>query len=486
MKAQVFNPFLPDYEYIPDIEPHVFGGRLYLYGSHDRFGGKKFCMNDYVVWSAPVDDLSQWRFDGEIYRKTQDPDNIAGKQCLWAPDVTEGPDKRYYLYYCLSDLPRIGVAVCNTPNGKFEFLGLVQDKKGGVVGLRSGDTLPFDPALLTDDDGRIWLYYGNGPMRFNHDKKKQKASVCVELYPDMLTIKSEPRPLVPTLHNSKGTGFEGHEFFEASSIRKLDGRYYFIYSSVQFHELCYALSTRPDSGFEYNGVLVSNGDIHPDDRVKINFIGRANKGIHNYIGNNHGSLLKLNGSHYIFYHRHTNRAMFSRQACAEEIRLLPDGKFIQAELTSCGMNGKPLKGRGKYGARIACHLFSKKGALFGVHPLIQNRKHPAFTQDGQDRENDPGQYIENLRDGAAAGFRYFEFQDTSKIRITIRGKGNGKFVVRNGLKERTEKIIAVIPIKAAREWKIFEAPFIIEKGIHALYFTYEGSGAFDFLDFELL
>ena len=70
MKNQVFNPILPGYEYIPDIEPHVFGGRLYLYGSHDRFGGNKFCLNDYVVWSAPVDDVSQWRFDGVIYRKT--------------------------------------------------------------------------------------------------------------------------------------------------------------------------------------------------------------------------------------------------------------------------------------------------------------------------------------------------------------------------------------------------------------------------------
>ena len=36
MKKQVFNPYLPLYEYIPDGEPHVFDGRLYIYGSHDR------------------------------------------------------------------------------------------------------------------------------------------------------------------------------------------------------------------------------------------------------------------------------------------------------------------------------------------------------------------------------------------------------------------------------------------------------------------
>ena len=33
---QIFNPYLPSYEYIPDGEPHIFGDRLYIYGSHDR------------------------------------------------------------------------------------------------------------------------------------------------------------------------------------------------------------------------------------------------------------------------------------------------------------------------------------------------------------------------------------------------------------------------------------------------------------------
>ena len=75
MKFQAFNPYLPSWEYIPDAEPHVFGDRLYVYGSHDRFDGPLFCMNDYVCWSAPIDDLSQWRFEGTIYKKDQDPHN---------------------------------------------------------------------------------------------------------------------------------------------------------------------------------------------------------------------------------------------------------------------------------------------------------------------------------------------------------------------------------------------------------------------------
>ena len=58
MKQQVFNPYLPSYEYIPDGEPRIFDGRLYVFGSHDRLGGTTYCENDYVTWSAPLSDLS--------------------------------------------------------------------------------------------------------------------------------------------------------------------------------------------------------------------------------------------------------------------------------------------------------------------------------------------------------------------------------------------------------------------------------------------
>ena len=115
MKNQAFNPYLPSYEYIPDGEPYVFDKRVYVYGSHDRFDGAAFCLNDYVCWSAPVDDLSDWRYEGVIYRRTQDPLNSAGKERLFAPDVQRGPDGRYYLFYALNMTTAISVAVCDTP-----------------------------------------------------------------------------------------------------------------------------------------------------------------------------------------------------------------------------------------------------------------------------------------------------------------------------------------------------------------------------------
>ena len=98
MKKQVYNPFLPIYECVPDGEPHVFGDRVYLYGSHDKEGGETFCMLDYTTYSAPVTDLSDWRCEGTIYRADQDPAYPTDRKFMYAPDVVQGNDGRFYLY----------------------------------------------------------------------------------------------------------------------------------------------------------------------------------------------------------------------------------------------------------------------------------------------------------------------------------------------------------------------------------------------------
>ena len=89
---QAVNPYLPSYEYVPDGEPHVFNGRVYVYGSHDRFGGNDFCLNDYVCWSARADDLANWRYEGTSYRSVQDPLCAEGSTAmrLFAPYVQRG------------------------------------------------------------------------------------------------------------------------------------------------------------------------------------------------------------------------------------------------------------------------------------------------------------------------------------------------------------------------------------------------------------
>ena len=474
MKKQVFNPFLPLWEYIPDGEPHVFGKRVYLFGSHDRAGGDAFCLNDYVCWSAPVDNLKDWKYEGVIYKKEQDPLNPEGKHTLFAPDVCRGPDGRYYLYYALDFLSVISVAVCDKPAGEYKFYGHVHFKDGHVLSSREGEPYAFDPAVLCEGNGATYLYMGYCPYPPRHLMEVPKTytySWVYRLADDMLTIVGEPEKVAPSFSNSQGTGFEGHEFFEASSIRKAGEKYYFIWSSYHGHELCYATSSSPTGPFKFGGTIISNGDIGLDGITDAS-------DCNNYIGNNHGSIEKINGQWYVFYHRHTNRRSFSRQACAEKIQILPDGSIPQVEMTSCGLNGSPLSGKGKYPATISCVLRSRSGTMRGEVPL--KGIHPYITQDGADGEEEAFQHIANFRRCAVCGYKYFAPAGAKKITVTLRGNGRGQLIVNDGASN-----LASVPVSPSTGWTQFSATFTEPKEVYALYFMFLGDGAIDILNFEL-
>ena len=105
----------------------------------------------------------------------------------------------------------------------------------------------------------------------------------------------------------------------------------------------------------------------------------------------------------------------------------------------------------------------------------------AFTQEGEDREDNPNQYIQNMVDGATAGYRYFDIQKAKTLSIEVRGTATGAFVVRDG---KEGPVAAKIQIAPAKDWTSFSAPLTISSGKHALYFTYEGEGAADFMSFQ--
>lgn len=52
-----------------------------------------------------------------------------------------------------------------------------------------------------------------------------------------------------------------HAMWAPDVVKGPDGKYYFVYSSVQSHELCYAVSDKPDKGYPYGGTLVDIGDV---------------------------------------------------------------------------------------------------------------------------------------------------------------------------------------------------------------------------------
>lgn len=419
MKRQCFNPYLPSWEYIPDAEPRLFDGRVYIYGSHDRFGSKEYCVNDYVSWSAPEDDLSDWRYEGIIFRKDQTPWNT--KNLLYyAPDVVPGTDGKYYLFYSVQNSSIASVAVCDTPAGKFEYLGDVHFPDGRVYGSNPEDWFLFDPAVLVDDDGRIYLYAGSGQPSNGNFGHEIKGLFVMELSSDMLTIIGEPTIILPADFNPKRPNY-----WEGPSIRHIGKWYYLVYPATDITGLNYAMSLFPDKGFIHKGPIHSSSDIGLNGRKLMNAAYP--------MGNSHGGMVCVKGQWYIFDHRRTGETT-NRQPVAERIEIKEDGSISMVESTSCGLNEGPLRGIGTYPAYIACCL--KSSGFFGLHNPMGG---PYITQDGPDYEpkepadgevnvdtetNAPKARICGIKNGCVVGYKYFDLTETKHITITARG-GDG-------------------------------------------------------------
>ena len=136
------NPYMPLWEHIPDGEPRVFEDpdnpgqyRVYLYGSHDTRRWA-YCGYDIPVWSAPVEDPTDWRYDGIAFQSIVN--GVA--DILFAPDVVEvvEPDgtKSYYLYPNNQAWGRNSqVAKSKRPDGPFEVINWKPGSKTETVGI---------------------------------------------------------------------------------------------------------------------------------------------------------------------------------------------------------------------------------------------------------------------------------------------------------------------------------------------------------------
>lgn len=362
------NPYLPNWEYIPDGESRVFGDRIYVYGSHDRKDSIDFCDYKLKVWSAPVSDPTKWVCHGDIFRSRDGHDSPSDvdwtDELLFAPDVVERGGK-YYLYAYIVNAKGC-VAVADRPEGPFRLLSRYEYD---IPNHYDNGTF-IDPGVLVDDDGRVYIYCG------------YQGSYMCELKDNMYEAVpgSYKLDIIPTA--------EPHRFFEACSPRKINGTYYLIYSPQRGSCLDYATSDSPTGPFTYRGTIIDNG---------IDFPG----------GNDHGSVCCINGQWYIFYHRMTNGTIMSRRGCVERIEILPDGTIPQVEMTSLGFE-ESLNPYDFTQADTACVL---KGGCYITETSVFERP------------------IVNVTDGCVMGWKYFDFGEdfaskTMQIRLKLRGTGS--------------------------------------------------------------
>lgn len=542
------NPYLPLWEHLPDGEPRVFEDpdnpgkmRAYIIGSHD-VTYKSYCGNDIRIWSAPVENLTDWRDEGPVFSHY-----VNGKwDTMFAPDLVEVKDKAtgkktYWLYPHSRGWRRVPM-VCkgDRPDGPFTPVNLNADGTACV----DGSIIDFDPSVfvenITDKKDpdfargfRAYVFYG-----FRH-------STAFELDPDnMYAVRPNTQIhdyFIPAserygvIRDPKGTQYPAlykgqnpgeFNFFEASSIRQVGNKYVMVFSGYSGPDyglgstnsaLRYAYGDSPLGPWRSGGVLVdSRGVVPNEDGTHLVSMNAAH--------NTHGSLQEINGQWYVFYHRPPRGFGFARQAMVAPVKIewdkkavakggqvrivaydpyaknnewtaeASDGtKYTGAEVTSEGFHIFGLPPYAYYSAGIACYMSDQQ-----------------WLQDNFDVWNN-SMDLANIPNGGIVGFKYFGFGglakaskginafngtkngDGTKLCLNLTPKGKGAFrihVMLDGPYSNATwqgKEIAVVDVKgdAAQKAASYEVAVPAVEGLtgkHAIYLVIEGKGSEGLLD----
>ena len=536
--ANAQNPYLPLWEHVPDGEPRVFEDpdqpgkfRTYIIGSHD-VNYSAYCGPDIRMWSAPVEDLSQWRDEGPIFTWFVD----GQWDTMYAPDLVEVKDKAtgkktYYLYPHSRGWRRTPM-VCkgDRPDGPFTPINLTEDGRQCLP----GSLIDFDPSVfienITDKKDkdynigyRAYVFYG-----FQH-------STAVEL--DQKTMYSQRPgteiidPFIPAcsadgrLLDKEGSEYKAlykgqnpldFNFFEASSIRQVGNKYVMVFSGYSGKEyglgntnsaLRYAFGDSPLGPWRSGGVLVdSRGVVLNEDGSKLITT--------NFGHNTHGSLQEINGQWYVFYHRPPRGFGNARQTMVAPVKITWDKKpvakggvvkitgydpftknnvwtakatdgneYTGAEVTSEGFQIFGLPPYNYYSAGYACFVYG---------PNANN-----WMQDNHDVWNN-SMDLAGIQNGGIVGFKYFGFgglaQDTKGckafegtkagdkttigLHLTASGKGAFKIHVKLDDPWKGQEIGVVdVPADAARQATMYYAAVPATEGLagkHAIYLVAEG------------
>ena len=548
--ATAQNPYLPLWEHLPDGEPRVFEDpdnpgkmRAYIIGSHDvKF--TEYCGNDIRIWSAPVEDLTDWRDEGPVFSHY-----VNGKwDTMFAPDLVEVKDKTtgkktYWLYPHSRGWRRVAM-VCkgDRPDGPFTPVNLNADGTACV----DGSIIDFDPSVFVENitnkkdpdyarGFRAYVFYGfRHSTAFELDQDNMYAVRPGTEIRDYFIPASERYGVIrdpegtqyPALYKGQNPG--EFNFFEASSIRQVGNKYVMVFSGYSGPDyglgstnsaLRYAYGDSPLGPWRSGGVLVDSRGVVPNEDG-THLVGM------NAAHNTHGSLQEINGQWYVFYHRPPRGFGFARQAMVAPVKIewdkkpvakggkvrivgynpytknnewtaeASDGmKYTGAEVTSEGFNIFGLPPYAYYSAGIACYMSDQQ-----------------WMQDNFDVWNN-SMDLTGVKNGGVVGFKYFGFGglaqhtkginpfegtkqgDNTKLCINMTSKGKGAFRVRvmldgpyaNSTWNGKEIAVVNVPANAAKEAKTYEVAVPAVEGLtgkHAVYLVVEGAGNEPLVDFH--
>ena len=449
------NPYLPLWEHLPDGEPRVFEDpdnpgkyRAYIIGSHD-LAFNQYCGADIRMWSAPVEDLTQWRDEGPIFTYQVD----GQWDIMYAPDLVEvnRPDgtREYYLYPH-SRGPRREAMVCkgSRPDGPFTPVNLTPDGKAAV----EGSVLGFDPSIYVeqitdkaDPDYNIgFRAYGFwGFQRSSAAQLDQNTMYSVRPGTEVIPYFIPASLRYGEIRDPKGTEYpalykgqkpEDFNFFEASSIRKVGNKYVMIFSGYSGPDyglgstnstLRYAYGDSPLGPWRSGGVLVdSRGVVLSEDGSQLVCTNAAH--------NTHGSLQEINGQWYVFYHRPPRGFGFARQAMVAPVKIVCDEKPVAegGKVTITGFDpyapdqvwqAKAANGCAYTGAEVTSEGFQ----VFGMDPYkYYSAGYACYLSDVGSQQDSWDIWDNNMpilmKANDIVGFKYFGFGGLDKATLGLK------------------------------------------------------------------
>ena len=164
------TPIVPSFKDVSVHDPSVIktNGTYYVIGSH--------------LASAKTNDLMQWQqisssvsntnpLIPNVFTELKQSFDWAQTQTMWAGDIAQLQDGKYYMYYCLckGDSPRstLGLAVSDSVTGPYKDAGILL--KSGMSGTSEAGTVynatrdpnTVDPDTFFDKNGNLWMVYGS-------------------------------------------------------------------------------------------------------------------------------------------------------------------------------------------------------------------------------------------------------------------------------------------------------------------------------------
>ncbi|MBR4361816.1 MAG: family 43 glycosylhydrolase [Ruminococcus sp.] len=327
-KDNEHNPLIAQY-FGADPGVMEYNGRVYIYMTDDHllYSNGQVTKETYSTINClrciSSDDLVNWTDHGLI--------NAAGQNGIakwagnsWAPTAahkTINGKEKFFLYFA-NNANGIGVLTSDSPTGPWSDpngRAMIDRKTAGCTDV----PWVFDPAVLVDDDGKGYLYFGGGTENLPSDHPK--SARCVALSDNMTSIVGTP------------TTIDAPYMFEDSGIHKFNGKYYYSYcTNWSTNGNQYGLTT---AAIDY---MVSDNPLGP-----FTHKGEVFKNIGNFFGttgNNHHTIMKFKDQWYLFYHAQylqdnmNLNGMGYRSTHIDKITMNSDGTMQQVKGTKTGVD----------------------------------------------------------------------------------------------------------------------------------------------------